>query len=625
MCGISGFYNEKIDRVSAINRMNQMMIHRGPDASGYWIDENSGWSFGHRRLAIVDLSENGAQPMMSASERFVITYNGEIYNASFIKEKLKKDGYRIAYSGSSDTEVLLEAIEKYGIDETLSMCKGMFAFALYDRKKRELFLARDRVGEKPLYYGWVSNSDKPYFAFASDISLFKQLPEFYNEIDRNALAEYMLYSYIPAPMTVYKEIYKLMPGCVLRLKTPFGDPEIYSYWSMEECARNGEEFPFDGNEQDATNKLELLMSEAISEQMVADVPIGAFLSGGIDSATIVALMQKMSMVPIKTFTIGFDDPKYNESNYANDISDVLGTDHTNLIISEKEMESVIPEMARYFTEPFGDSSMIPTYFVSKLAREKVTVSLSGDAGDELFCGYDGYWKCNSFFENTKHIPSGFKRPLTFGGGLLAGKSSSTLYKGMRCLQANNVCQLKDVVFSRKDFGSEHIVIGGEPKPLLLIKSLLKDNLSSMQLYDMLSYHPDDILVKVDRAGMAVSLENRIPMLDRDVVEFAWKIPSRYKYRDGVSKIVLRNILYKYVPKEMMERPKQGFCLPLEKWLTEGKTHEWAEELMCGNTLVRDGIIDKTMTEFCWNRFKKNQKNTKLIWNILMAEQWYRQM
>ena len=624
MCGIAGFCNETLDRKDTITKMTNRMKHRGPDASGYWLDAQSGWTLGHRRLSILDLSENGSQPMISASRRFVICFNGEIYNVEDLRNKLIRNGYIHNFRGTSDTEVLLEAIETYGVEATITECKGMFAIALYDRAKKIFYLLRDRVGEKPVYYGYINNGkNKPYFAFASEPALFAEISDFNKKINRDALAQYMLYSYIPAPLSIYEGIYKLGPGQILTLRAPFEKPEIHSYWSMKDVAIKGEKEQFEGSETEAAEHLENLLKNAIRQQMVADVPLGAFLSGGIDSTLIVALMQNLSHDPIQTFTIGFDDPKYNEAEFARNISNHLGTNHTELILTENEMKKAIPQMAYFFSEPFGDASMIPTYFVSKLARNKVTVSLSGDAGDELFCGYDGYWKCESFWKKSSRIPYFFRNQAANIVDNLPLKKKSNFVKISGCLHSQNICQLRDTVFNRKSYFAEHIVIGGNVNRLTTIHSHLQNNFSAMGLQDMLKYHPDDILVKVDRAGMAVSLENRIPMLDKEVVEFSWSLPVQYKYENGISKKILRNILYNYVPKELIDRPKQGFSVPLERWLMTGATHKWANELIQTSELVRDLYFDKNAVEMVWKQFVHSQSDTKTLWNILMAEQWYR--
>ncbi|MDD3368249.1 MAG: asparagine synthase (glutamine-hydrolyzing) [Lachnospiraceae bacterium] len=620
MCGIAGFCNNTIDRVAVISAMNARMLHRGPDAGDYWLDENSGWTFGHRRLSIVDLTETGAQPMHSASGRFVICYNGEIYNASEVRDKLLAEGHVTAFRGTSDTEILLEAFEAYGVKKAISMCKGMFAIALYDKQEKTLSLLRDRVGEKPLYYGFVNG----YFAFASDPALFRELPGFTGEINRDALAQFMRYCYIPAPLSIYEGIYKVKPGEILTMKVPFQEYVTESYWSMEEAALEGERNPFTGSEEEAREELERLLTDSIRGQMIADVPFGAFLSGGIDSPLIVSLMQKISKEPVKTFTIGFDDPKYNEAQFAKEIAEHLGTDHTELYLSEKELIEAIPKMPYYFAEPFGDSSMIPTYFVSKLARSKVTVSLSGDAGDELFCGYSNYWKSEALWQKLSRVPKSLRNVAGNVAGYLPCKINNTVFRGSECLKAVDIAQLQEAVCNRQSDYVNHLVPDVALPELSKYHAILSDVYTEMQLRDMLDYHPDDILVKVDRAGMAVSLENRVPMLDRDVVEFAWRIPSAYKYRDGISKKILKDILYQYVPKTMLDRPKKGFSVPLKKWLSEGETSIWASDLLEHSKLAEDGYLDQKVILKLWNHFHKTKENDRLLWNILMAEQWYQE-
>ena len=624
MCGIAGFYNSNIDRKKTIMEMNARMYHRGPDMGSFWLDDQSGWTFGHRRLSILDLSENGVQPMFSLSGRFVICYNGEIYNITALRDRMLKERVISRFRGTSDTEVLVEAIEAYGIENVLSNCKGMFALALYDRTKRELTLVRDRVGEKPVYYGYIKEPAKaPFFAFASDLALFTKIPGFQKEINRDALAQFMLYNYISAPMTIYSDIFKLRPGQMLRLKAPFDQPEIITYWSMKSAAIYGENHIFDGSMEEAERELEKLLTSAVEGQMEADVPLGAFLSGGIDSTLVVSLMQSISEQPIKTFTIGFDDLKYNEAEYSKEIAGYLGTDHTELYLSEKEMRDAVFQMPYYYSEPFGDASMLPTYFLCRLARGKVKVSLSGEAGDELFCGYDGYWKGAEFWRKEQYIPYVLRNAV---GKLIlkTGVRNSFVFRGAGCLRAANICQLKDMIFNRKSYYAENIVLNGNVALVESIEANLKDPYNAMGLQDMMEYHPDDILVKIDRAGMAVSLENRIPMLDKDVIEFAWRLPSNYKYENNISKKILRNILYKYVPKEMMERPKQGFCVPLEKWLLQGDMHIWAAELMSSSKLADNMFLDKNIIDLVWKRFLKDQADVRLVWNILMAEQWYRE-
>ncbi len=624
MCGIAGFYNSRVERASLIRSMTDRMRHRGPDAEGFWLDEHSGWTLGHRRLSILDLSESGAQPMLSSSGRYVLCYNGEIYNSSFLREKLLRERHVSAFHGHSDTEILLEAIAAYGLKETLMLCKGMFAFAVYDREERVLSLARDRAGEKPLYYGMVrDDKGKSFFAFASDLALFKCIPGYDVEINRDALAAFLMYKYVPAPASIYKDIFKLPPGCILTLREPFYAPEITTYWSLLEVAVHGQEHPFTGSYEEAKERLEALLTASIHDQMVADVPVGAFLSGGIDSPLVVSIMQKLSDRPIRTFTIGYDDPHINESRFAADIADHLGTEHTELILTEREMKEIIPNLPYYFSEPLSDSSLISTYFVSRLARTKVTVSLSGDAGDELFCGYERYWETLALWNKVCKAPSVLRHPtadMLEGLGLIR---NSFFYKAASCLRADNINQMREMIQYRRDIECNHLVPGARIKPLAEVDTELINSFSSMQLSDMESYFTDDILYKVDSASMAVSLESRIPMLDRDFLEFSWTLPVSFKYADGVSKRILRDLLYQYVPKSMLDRPKQGFYVPIRKWLLEGSTYEYTNELLRHSHLVRDGWLDEKTVLSVWDYFRKKHKKHQLTFNILMAEQWYR--
>ncbi len=651
MCGIAGFINNRIDAPEVIRNMTKRMIYRGPDSHGEWTEENTGVTLGHRRLAIVDLTENGAQPMHSADGRFVISYNGEIYNAEEVKAALENaylnKGSRLSLRGTSDTEVILEAFGALGIRQTLALMKGMFAVALYDRKVRTLTLMRDRAGEKPLYYGFVKGA----FVFCSDPEVLRGYPGFDARVDRESLQLYMRYGFIPAPFSIYEGIYKLEAGSVLTIKEPFGETDIVCerYWSMAQNAEKGLRDPFMGTEKEAADQLEALLTEAIRGQMISDVPIGAFLSGGIDSPLIVSLMQKISDKPVKTFTIGFDEKKYNEAEFAKDIAKHLGTDHTELYVSEKELLNVIPRLSEIFTEPFADSSQIPTYLVSRLARSKVTVSLSGDAGDELFCGYNTYPKCEALWKKLEKLPKWLRK----AGGSVLGmpgiRTMSDMYRMSMCLKADNPRQLHEAVCYHTDYLAEQLVLvdaGYADKrkypadigypcsmqdiPALIAGRYMDAGLSgvkeSMMYKDMVTYHPDDILVKVDRAGMAVSLENRVPMLDRDVMEFAYRLPIDYKYSaDGISKKILKDILYRYVPKEMLDRPKKGFSVPLVRWLTEGETAQRAKECFAHNKLAEDGYFDAKVLDRIWKNFGKNRKNAQIVWEVLMAEQWYRRI
>jgi len=624
MCGIAGFFNKEIDNQATIKSMTDRMIHRGPDAEGFWFDENSGLVLGHRRLSILDLSENGAQPMVSASGRFVIAYNGEVYNADKIKADVLAAAPELVFKGTSDTEVILEAFEQFGIDETLARMKGMFAVALYDRQEKTLYLMRDRAGEKPLYYGFIDG----HFVFGSEIAVLEKYPQFNEKvhISKKALAEYMRYGFIPAPLSIYEEIQKLLPGMVLRLKAPYNEPEIHSYWSMAEVTVRGMEHPFRGTFEEACEKLEDLLTDAVKSQMISDVPLGAFISGGIDSPLIVSLMQKLSEAPVKTFTIGFDEKKYDEAEYAKEIARHLGTNHTELYVTEQDLLDVIPNLAKIYSEPFADSSQIPTVLVSRLARSKVTVALSGDAGDELFCGYNTYDKIYRLGKNLERIPYGMRK--TAGNAISAlpyGKSERG-FRTAKSLLAKDMYELHEAVCYHTSFLGEHCVKASSGSEYGFYAHSaapkLTDDRAVMLLKDMRTYHPDDILVKVDRAGMSVSLENRVPMLDRDVMEFAWTLPMEYKFADGVSKRILKEILYRYVPKRMLDRPKKGFSVPLARWLSEGKTHDWAKEMIIKSQLVEDGFFNKKAVNALWQQFQKGKSDAQMIWQILMAEQWY---
>ena len=626
MCGIAGFFNDDLPRVDVIKAMTDRMAHRGPDADGYWLDDSSGWTLGHRRLSILDLTESGAQPMISASGRSVISFNGEIYNADLLKDMLTEGGHVKTFRGHSDTEILLEAIEAFGVEETLKHAKGMFAFAIYDRSERVLRLARDRAGEKPLYYGFIRDgAKKPFFAFASDCALFTCIPGFRQEIDRDALAAFLLYKFVPSPKSIYKDIYKLPAGSILTLREPFTEPGIKTYWSMTDTALHGEARPFTGSYAEAKERLETLLTDSIRSQMVADVPVGAFLSGGIDSPLVVSIMQKLSDRPVKTFTIGYDDPGINESAFAADIARHLGTDHTELILTEKEMKDLIPELPYYFSEPLSDSSLISTFFVSKLARQKVTVTLSGDAGDELFCGYERYWETGELWNRVNRIPRALRSPCGSLMDVLRLTDKPFFFKAAECLKARNVNQIREMIQYRRDIETRYLVNGGSIPPLGRVDSKLDDIYASMQLADMEHYFVDDILYKVDSASMANSLESRVPMLDRDFVEFAWTLPQEFKYKDGVSKRILRDLLYQYVPKSMLDRPKQGFYVPIRKWLTEGNSFEYTNELLDHSRLAEDGYLDGQAVRDVWAYFLRNHKKHQLVFNILMAEQWYRSL
>lgn len=620
MCGINGLIGYRGDMRSAVWKMNERMLHRGPDDEGIYISDDGKVALGHRRLSIVDLSKNGAQPMVSHSGKSVIVYNGEIYNADKVKEKLIKDGKATSFRGTSDTEVLLEAIESYGMKEALSLCKGMFGIAVYDKDNGTVTLARDRVGEKPLYYGTVAGS----FAFASDIGCLRTIEGFDNEINREVLDIYFTEGYIPAPHTIYKDIYKLEAGTIITVDIESFKTREETYWSMTEAAVKGQSNLFKGSREEASFELERLLKESVKGQMVSDVPLGAFLSAGIDSSTVVALMQSVSEGQVRTFTIGMEDEKYNEAVKAKEIARHLGTVHTEEYITEKDAKAVIPQLSFMFGEPFADSSQIPTYLVSKMTRKHVTVSLSGDGGDELFAGYKSYESVSRVWGKVGKLPYFVRKPI----------SAAILATNPR----DEVTRSKVVYLGAKGPGEIHRfehetdpivkkIALKKDKTLLykyddMAKALLTEPIHNAMLMDMLVYHPDDILVKVDRTAMAVSLETRVPMLDRDLLEFAWTLPIEYLREGNVGKQVLRDVLYRHVPKELMEGPKKGFSIPISKWLLDGEIRQWAEDLLDKDKIRQQGVLDADVVEKIWNDFTQRGIYRIQIWYILMFQQWY---
>lgn len=620
MCGIAGFCNMPENWHENICKMNNRMLHRGPDAEGIWSNEDHSVVLGHRRLSILDLSESGSQPMISASGRYVLVLNGEIYNFKNIKEKLLNNNKNISFKGTSDTEILLEAFDTYGMKATLNLTKGMFAVALYDREEKKLYLARDRMGEKPLYYGFIGDK----FIFASDIASIAENLYFEDEIDHDALTLYFRYGYIPAPYTIYKNIRKLEAGSIAELPAPFTKIKEEKYWDIKEIAYRGQNHLFKGSREEASDELERLLKESVNGQMVADVPVGAFLSGGIDSTTVVAIMQKLAGEKIKTFTVGFENEAFNEATEAKKIAEYLGTDHTEIYITDKEAMEVIPQISHIYGEPFADSSQIPTYLVSKLARNAVTVSLSGDGGDELFCGYNMYNLIGKRWSRLNKIPNPLRAAAGWGITHTPLSHNSFLFRMAHYLKAENVAELYELTGNAVK-GIDYLVLDGEIpgfKYNQYDSGALKNPKDNLMLMDMLMYHPDDILVKVDRSGMAVSLESRIPLLDRDIIEFAWSLPLSYKESAGVTKRVLRDVLYKYVPQDLMERPKKGFSVPIHEWLRRGELREWAEELLKSTKIRDQGILNYRVVEAYWNDFLKTGKWNIHIWYLLMFEQWY---
>lgn len=611
MCGIAGFCSKKIDQIQVIQRMNDAMYNRGPDGSGYWLDENSGVTLGHCRLSIMDVSSAGAQPMISNDSRWIISYNGEIYNHSEIKKKLMLNNVKWKFRSTSDTEILLEAFAAWGIQKTLDNIKGMFAIAIYDRQEKKLYLLRDRMGEKPLYYGFVDN----IFVFASDLKAIRCMNGFRDEINQDILAQYFKYGYIPAPYSIFNGIYKLEQAQMLTIEEPFNEFKLQTFWDLEHIALEKQEQKFDGTETEAINELTKLLKETIKQMMVADVPIGSFLSSGTDSSLVTAIMQKMSSTQIKTFTIGFENENWNEASNAKKIANYLGTNHTELYFEKKDIEEAFIKMPSVYSEPFADNSQIVTYLISKIAREKVTVALSGDGGDELFAGYSKYRQLDQIWK-TYH--SEIKRERK---DLYTNEYKENLYRNSCSPQ-----QLQRSYYAYAPQLDELVIAAGKSVCFYDNEKQygFSDPISIWMLADQRQYLPDDILVKVDRAGMNASLENRIPLLDKDIMEFTWSLPTVWKCDESQNKKILKKILYKMLPASFFDEQKKGFNIPISNLLKESKNlFSMAEELLCERRIRQQGILNYECVDYFWSQYIKYDKNWKpVIWYILMFEMWY---
>jgi asparagine synthase (glutamine-hydrolysing) len=633
MCGFAGFFGygsiPPSDWPNVLEIMGRTIAHRGPDDVGAWTDADSGIGVVHRRLSIVDLSPTGHQPMASVSGRFVIVFNGEIYNHLDLRAELEKGGVdgtvNVVWRGHSDTETLLACIERWGIKAALKKTIGMFAFALWDREARKLTLARDRLGEKPLYYGWQDG----VFLFGSELKALRAHPSFKSQIERGALSLFLRHSYIPEPYTIYTAIHKLSPGCFIEVKLEhareLGQPE--PYWSMEDAIASGRENPFAGDEREATDRLDALLKDAVRGQMMADVPLGAFLSGGIDSSTVVALIQAQSARPVKTFTIGFDETKYNEAEHAKRIAKHLGTEHTELYVTHAQALRVIPRLPALYDEPFADNSQIPTFLLSELTSRQVTVSLSGDGGDELFGGYGRYSKTSLWRSRIPSNLSLLNKAFGHAASLVGGFDSrrSELWKKFQCmLESETNAEFYLPVVShwlQPDLlvidGHEPVTVFTDPKRAIHTSNFMHD----MMALDTVTYLPGQILVKVDRAAMGVSLETRVPMLDHRVVEFAWRLPIEMKVRGGQDKWILRQVLNRYVPEELIDRPKMGFGVPIDAWL-RGPLREWAEALIDESRLLREGFFNPKLIRQKWTENLSGQRNWQYhLWNVLMFQAW----
>lgn len=632
MCGLTGFIiGTKVENAAdTLMKMATRIQHRGPDDQDIWLDHDVGLA--HRRLSIVDLSPDGRQPMLSPSGRYVIVYNGEVYNFKQIRSQLSD----IAWRGHSDTEVILAAIDTWGLEAALKQFVGMFAFALWDRQTRTLHLVRDRLGIKPLYYGWSGKT----FLFGSELKALRACPNFKGEVNRDALALFLKHNYVPTPYSIYQNIYKLPQGHILSISAntkPNNLPEPKAYWSAKHVIETAN--AFSGSSQEAIEQLESLLKDAIKLRMVADVPLGAFLSGGIDSSTVVALMQSLSSQPVRTFSIGFQEDAYNEAKYAKAVAEHLNTNHTELYVSAKEAMAVIPQLPSLYDEPFADPSQTPTYLVSKLARSDVTIALSGDGGDELFAGYTRYLWASKIWNNMNSVPHSLREVLAKILQSVPPHLWDSIFKLLpskfqQTLPSDKVRKLADILpLNTADDIYRHlasdwkqsIVLGAEIPPYALNDKTIIDsfpNFTERMMYlDLMTYLPDEVLAKVDRATMGTSLEARVPLLDHRVVEFAWQLPLSLKLHDGQGKYPLRQILYKYVPKELIERPKMGFCVPIDDWL-RSDLRDWAGDLLSSERLKREGFFDVSAIQEKWQEHSSGKRNWQNhLWSVLMFEMW----
>jgi asparagine synthase (glutamine-hydrolysing) len=637
MCGIAGFWLRKEtghEPIELLRCMGNTLAHRGPDDSGIFFDKSAGLGLSFRRLSIIDLTAEGHQPMVSASGRYAIIFNGEVYNYEAIRAELGTQQWR----GHSDTETMLAAIELWGLEAAVRRFVGMFAFALWDSCERRLHLVRDRIGIKPLYYGHVDES----FVFASELKALRAFPGFQAPIDRDSLAAYMRCAYVPAPHSIYEGIHKLPAGHILTLTSNESSPVLSAYWSAAEVARNGVESRLEGGDDEIIEQLREKLADAVRLRMIADVPLGAFLSGGIDSSIVVALMQSQSSRPVKTFTIGFHEDQYNEATHARKIAEHLGTEHTEFFVTPQDALDVVPLLPSMYDEPFADSSQIPTHLVSKLARRHVTVALSGDGGDELFCGYPRYDFVHSLWKALRNIPGPIARTtaklMHMVPSALINDTAGRLPLPRRLRQApgEKLHRLADHLLAQDpaEIYLRAITMWPDPSAVVLnsheyqavpqaIRRFadMPDVREMAMLTDLTNYLPDDILTKVDRASMAIGLEARVPLLDHRVVEFVWRLPLHFKVRDGKTKWALRQVLYQHVPAELVERPKMGFGVPVDLWL-RGPLREWAEDMLAPEKLERHGLFSVEPIRKKWKEHVSGARDWHyLLWPVLMFQGW----
>jgi asparagine synthase (glutamine-hydrolysing) len=648
MCGFAGFFGGQWPADGAQARlkgMTDLIANRGPDSEGHWLDPDAGIALGHRRLAILELSPAGAQPMTSAGGRYVIAFNGEIYNHLDLRVELDKGEHGPAWRGHSDTETLLAGFEAWGIQGMVERAVGMFAFGVWDRQARTLTLARDRLGEKPLYYGWQGSGRSAVFLFGSELKALRAHPAFGSQINRDALCLYMRHNNVGGAYSIYQGFHKLLPGSLLTVSQQAPEPALQTYWSGAGVAERGLAQAFVGSATEAVDALEALLKDAVRQQMMADVPLGAFLSGGVDSSTVVALMQAQSSRPVKTFSMGFHEAGYNEAEHAKAVALHLGTEHTELYVTPEQALAVIPRLPTLYDEPFADSSQIPTFLVSQLARQHVTVSLSGDAGDELFCGYNRYQLTASLWQKLSAVPLPLRRALAWGLTRLSPQSlnrlaaympaaqhwanvGEKLHKGADVMAAGSAAELYRGMVSQWTDPASVVLGGTEPNTLLTgLQPALAglNNVERMMALDMLTYLPDDILTKVDRAAMGMSLETRVPFLDHRVVEFAWRLPMQYKLRyennSYTTKWALRQVLFRHVPRALIERPKMGFGVPIDSWL-RGPLKNWAEDLLSESRLKREGYLNPAPIRKKWAEHLSGQRNWQhQLWCVLMFQAW----